>query len=78
MKIGKKATGDVVAYGRDVAGMITAGLLTASLREIGAIGSFFISPMIAKTSNGKTFNKYLSLLLLADSIAERFSPKGVL
>ncbi|MHA1865000.1 MAG: hypothetical protein ACTSWZ_00715 [Candidatus Heimdallarchaeaceae archaeon] len=78
-KIGRVRKADIVAYGRDIAGMITSGLLTASLREVGALISFWLSPKIAKTSGGKEFNKYLSLLLLADSLAERLmGGKGVM
>jgi hypothetical protein len=77
MPVGKKVGTGLMAYGRDVLAILVNGILSGTLREIGSIAGFFICPYIAGTQEGKTFNKYLALLLFSDSFLERFIPKGV-
>ncbi|MEM5867228.1 MAG: hypothetical protein QXG39_04845 [Candidatus Aenigmatarchaeota archaeon] len=76
-KVGKVQS-TLTDYARDGLGLVTTGLLTGTLREIGAIISIWLSPKIAKTSTGKDFNRMFALLCLVDTFMERFTPKGVI
>lgn len=76
-KIGKVQSA-LTDYARDGLGLVTTGLLTGALREIGAVVSIWLSPKIAKTQTGKDFNRMFALLCLVDTFVERFTPKGVI
>jgi hypothetical protein len=62
----------LVVHGRDVAALGFSAIATASFAELGAIAGFFIAPHIAGSKDGKTFNKYIPLLMLTERLLSRF------
>lgn len=64
---------------RDGGALVTTALLSSSLKEIGALASLWVSPMIAQSTNGKDFNRMFAILMLADTFMERMAGgKGVI
>jgi hypothetical protein len=68
----------VLEHGRDVAGLGASAVLTASFGEIGAIAGYFVAPRIAGTSEGKTFNKMIALLMFTERLLSRFGARWTL
>ena len=72
-KIGRAKTETKLKnYFFDGLAMGISGVLTGTLGPLGAVGSLWLAPKVAKTQAGKQFNKYLALLLLVDSLMEQF------
>lgn len=77
VKVGK-VVNTVQDYVQDGAAIIVSGVAVGTLKELGGILAIWLSPKIAKTSGGKTFNRYFALVLTVDAFLERFTPKGVI
>lgn len=65
-----KAT--VVDYVRDGAGLGVTGALSQSMGIVGGVISLWVAPKVAKTTGGKSFNRYFALLMTVDKLLERF------
>ena len=77
--VSAKTKNEIVDYVRDAVAMAVSGTLTYGLLgEVGGVISVFVAPKIAGTQGGKTFNKYLALLMTIDKFMERFNPRGVM
>lgn len=71
-------TKELGGIAQDGLAIVIAGICVGALKEVGAVVSYLLTPSIAKTDDGKTFLKYLSILLFVDALLERVSPKGVM
>lgn len=69
-KVGKVATG-AIDFVRDGLGLVTTGVLGYSIPVIGGVISYFVSPAIASTKEGKTFNKMFAVLVTFDALMEK-------
>ena len=67
--IGKIEKG-VAPIVRDIAGLGVTGVLSQGVGIIGAGVSVFVSPRIAQTRDGKTFNRGFAYLMVADKALE--------
>jgi hypothetical protein len=77
-KTGKVVKG-AVDFVRDGFGLVVTGTLGYSLPVIGGIISYFISPAIASTPEGKDFNRMFAVLVTFDALLERlFGGRGVI
>jgi hypothetical protein len=76
-KVGKVTKG-AVDFIRDGLGLVVTGTLGYSIPVVGGVISYFVSPAIASTPEGKDFNRMFAVLVTFDSLMERlFGGKGV-
>jgi hypothetical protein len=60
----------VIDFIRDGFGLVVTGALGYSIPGIGGIIGYLVSPHIASTSEGKSFNRMFAVLVTFDSILE--------
>jgi len=77
VKVGKVTAG-AIDFIRDGLGLVTTGVLGYSIPVVGGVISYFISPAIASTKEGKTFNKMFAVLVTFDALMEKiFGGRGI-
>jgi len=76
-KVGK-VTKTATDFIRDGLGLVLTGTLGYSIPVVGGIIGYLVSPHIASTPEGKSFNRMFAVLVTFDALMERlFGGKGI-